>query len=75
MENLVKIFTENVARGNFVQIGPNFPAKSLKKFLDTLLIENTLLERILKQINASLNVTYWAKDKHFISGLFTNSRQ
>ena len=29
MENLVKIFTENVARGNFVQIGPNFPAKSL----------------------------------------------
>ena len=44
MENLVKIFTENVARGNFVQIGPNFPAKSLsvyirKKFLDTLLIE------------------------------------
>ena len=29
MENLVKIFAENVARGNFVQIGPNFPAKSL----------------------------------------------
>ena len=28
MENLVKIFAENVARGNFVQIGPNFPAKS-----------------------------------------------
>ena len=54
MENLVNIFAENVARGNFVQIGPNFPAKSL----DTLLIENTLLERILKQINALLNVTY-----------------
>ena len=71
MENLVNIFAENVARGNFVQIGPNFPAKSL----DTLLIENTLLERIWKQINALLNVTYWAKDKHFISGLFTNSRQ
>ena len=29
MENLVNIFAENVARGNFVQIGPNFPAKSL----------------------------------------------
>ena len=29
MENLVKIFAENVARGNFVQIGPNFPAKSM----------------------------------------------
>ena len=28
MENLVKIFAENAARGNFVQIGPNFPAKS-----------------------------------------------
>ena len=51
MENLVNIFAKNVARGNFVQIGPNFPAKSLiyiiyfvyirKKFLDTLLIENT----------------------------------
>ena len=56
-----------------------FPPKVLvyirKKFLDTLLIENTLLERIWKQINALLNVTYWAKDKHFISGLFTNSRQ
>ena len=40
MENLVKIFAENVARGNFVQI---FPPKVLvyvrKKFLDTLLIE------------------------------------
>ena len=39
-----------------------FPPKVLvyirKKFLDTLLIENTLLERILKQINALLNVTY-----------------
>ena len=27
--SLVKIFAENVARGNSVQIGPNFPAKSL----------------------------------------------
>ena len=46
MENLVKIFAENVARGNFLQIGPNFPAKSLsiytkRKFLDTILIEST----------------------------------
>ena len=38
----VKIFAEIVARGNSVQIGPNFPAKSLiyirKKFLDPFLI-------------------------------------
>ena len=38
--SLVKIFAENVDRGNSVQIGPNFPAKSLsiyvrKIFLDT----------------------------------------
>ena len=31
MENLVNIFAENVARGNFVQIGPNFPAKKYFK--------------------------------------------
>ena len=28
-ENFVKIFAENVVSGNSVQIGPNFPAKSL----------------------------------------------
>ena len=36
---LVQIFAEIVARGNAVQIAPNFPAKSLsiyaKNFLDT----------------------------------------
>ena len=28
-ESLCKFFAENVARGNSVQIGPDFPAKSL----------------------------------------------
>ena len=43
---LVKIFAENVVMGNSVQIGPEFPAKSLEKiFLDAFqiyLIENYL---------------------------------
>ena len=33
--SLVKIFAENVARGNSVQIGPNFPAKSLSIYNKT----------------------------------------
>ena len=73
MENLVNIFAENVARGNFVQIGPNFPAKSLS--ICTKKVWHPFNWNTWKQINALLNVTYWAKDKHFISGLFTNSRQ
>ena len=37
--SLVEIFAEKVAKGNSVQIDPNFPAKSLVKyFLDTLLL-------------------------------------
>ena len=40
--SLVKIFAEKVARGNSVQIGLNFPAKSLsvyiRIFLDAFLI-------------------------------------
>ena len=43
---LVKIFAENVVMGNSVQIGPEFPVKSLWKiFLDAFriyLIENYL---------------------------------
>ena len=34
-EVLLKIFAENVARGNSVQIGPNFPAKSLSIYNKT----------------------------------------
>ena len=47
---LVKIFAENVARGNSVQIRPDFPAKSLsiytKIFSEQLFIENYLSKRI-----------------------------
>ena len=63
----VKIFAEIVARGNSVQIGPNFPAKSLiyeiyirKKFLDPLLIgliEITyLIKENVKEIYSLLKV-------------------
>ena len=33
MQTLLKILAEKVARGNAVQIHPNFPAKSLDTFL------------------------------------------
>ena len=62
----VKIFAEIVARGNSVQIGPNFPAKSLniyiyeKKFLDPFLIgliEITyLIKENVKEIYSLLKV-------------------
>ena len=43
---IVKIFAEKVARGNSVQIRPDFPAKSLsiytKFFSEHLFIENYL---------------------------------
>ena len=42
MQTLLKILAEKVARGNAVQINPNFPPKVLvyirKIFLDTFLI-------------------------------------
>ena len=60
----VKIFAEIVARGNSVQIGPNFPAKSLniytKKFLYPFLIgliEITyLIKENVKEIYSLLKV-------------------
>ena len=58
-ENFVKIFAENVVSGNSVQIGPNFPAKSLSiytknfspHFLTNVIKENlrqkTLFDSVL----------------------------
>ena len=57
---LVKIFAENVVMGNSVQIGPEFPAKSLsvyiwKIFLDAFqiyLIENYLTNQLVMKENS-----------------------
>ena len=59
---LVKIFAENVVMGNSVQIGPEFPAKSIyiyiciwKIFLDAFLIyliENYLTNQLMMKENS-----------------------
>ena len=46
-ENFVKIFAENVVSGNSVQIGPNFPAKSLSIYTKNFLI--TFLTNVIKE--------------------------
>ena len=55
----VKIFAEKVARGNSVQIRPDFPAKSLsiytKFFLSNFLLKITYL-RELKQIKCEMKL-------------------
>ena len=65
---VVKIFAEKVARGNSVQIRPDFPAKSLsiytKFFLSNFLLKITYLINLSKRIetNKMWNETrdiYW----------------
>ena len=64
----VKIFAEIVARGNSVQIGPNFPAKSLniyirKKFLDPFLIGLIEITYLIKEnVKEKPFVAYWVRD-------------
>ena len=59
---VVKIFAEKVARGNSVQIRPDFPAKSLKSlsiytkfFLSNFLLKLTC-QRELKQIKCEMKL-------------------
>ena len=65
---LIKFFAEKVARGNSVQIRPDFPAKSLsiytKCFLSNFLLKITYLINLSKRIetNKMRNETqdvYW----------------
>ena len=65
---VVKIFAEKVARGNSMQIRPDFPAKSLsiytKFFLSNFLLKITYLINLSKRIetNKMWNETrdvYW----------------
>ena len=54
---VVKIFAEKVARGNSVQIRPDFPAKSLsiytKFFLSNFLLKITYLINLSKRIETN----------------------
>ena len=54
---VVKIFAEKVARGNSVQIRPDFPAKSLsiytKCFLSNFLLKITYLINLSKRIETN----------------------
>ena len=54
---VVKIFAEKVARGNSVQIRPDFPAKSLsiytKFFLSDFLLKITYLINLSKRIETN----------------------
>ena len=72
--SLVKIFAENVARGNSVQIGPNFPAKSLSIYNNFFVTSYLLIkENLNKQINALWYlklVAFWVK--HNRTELFIN---
>ena len=54
---LIKFFAEKVARGNSVQIRPDFPAKSLsiytKCFLSNFLLKITYLINLSKRIETN----------------------
>ena len=59
-----KIFAEKVARGNSVQIRPDFPAKSLsiytKSFLSNFLLKITYLINLSKRIETNeTRDVYW----------------
>ena len=62
--SLTKIFAQNVARGNSVQIGPDFPAKSLSLIFKDL-IGNYLINELVI-IENSKPIKYFVKYGTFV---------